>query len=91
MLARYPHLEDIPHFALEWEVRVRGGQRLAANLQKHWDDVLLFRRLATLRRDVPLAETLEDLRWKGVKREEFDRMCQQLGEDLEDAMRSRQY
>jgi hypothetical protein len=30
-----------------------------------WDDALLFRTLATLRLDVPVFETVEDLRWLG--------------------------
>jgi hypothetical protein len=32
-------------------------------------DALLYRTLATLRRDVPLTETLEDLRYRGVPKE----------------------
>ncbi len=87
ILSRYPHLEDIPHFALEWQVRVRGGQRLAGNLRKHWEKALLYRQLATLRRDVPLEEELEDLRWRGAHRADLDALCRQLGEpDLKEAV-----
>jgi 5'-3' exonuclease len=44
---------------------VRGADRLAATLRERLADVLLYRELATLRRDVPLRESLEDLRYRG--------------------------
>ncbi len=89
VLGRYPHLEDVPRFPLEWEVQVRGAQRLATNLRKHWDEALLYRRLATLRRDVPLQESLQDLRWKGARRRAFTALCERLGEpDLKDSVSS---
>ena len=65
VLAVYGRLEDIPDDAALWSVKVRGAAALAASLAEHRDDALLFRRLATLRTDVPLAESLEDLRWQG--------------------------
>jgi 5'-3' exonuclease len=65
VLAVYGRLEDIPDDAALWSVKVRGAAALAASLAEHRDDALLFRRLATLRTDVPLAESLEDLRWRG--------------------------
>ena len=42
-------------------------------------DALLFRQLATLRRDVPLPQTLDDLRWRGVPRERWLALCDELG------------
>jgi 5'-3' exonuclease len=79
VLARWPHLERIPPDPARWEVQVRGADRLAATLRDRMDDALLFRRLATLRRDVPLAESLEDLRWRGVPREPWLALCEELG------------
>jgi len=32
-----------------------------------------------LRRDVPLTEQLEDLRWRGVPRRRYEAFCQRLG------------
>ncbi|HKQ58288.1 MAG TPA: 5'-3' exonuclease H3TH domain-containing protein [Candidatus Eisenbacteria bacterium] len=79
LLARWKHLEAIPPEPAAWEVKVRGADRLAETLRNRMEEALLFRRLATLRLDVPLAETLEDLRWKGVPRERWLAFCDELG------------
>jgi 5'-3' exonuclease len=65
VLAEYRHLEAIPATAADWRVEVRGAETLAATLAAHRDDALLFRRLATLRTDVPLRESFAALRWRG--------------------------
>ena len=65
VLGEYEHLEAIPDDPRAWSVKVRGADALAARLREHRDDSLLFRRLATLRADVPLQESLDDLRWRG--------------------------
>ena len=78
LLAGYPHLEDIPERESEWRVNVRGAAALAASLREHRDEALLYRRLATLRTDVPLAEQLDDLRWRGARREELTALCAEL-------------
>jgi 5'-3' exonuclease len=79
VLARWQHLDAIPDDPARWQVKVRGAERLAATLTERLDDALLFRRLATLRRDVPLGETLDDLRWRGVPRESWSTFCDSLG------------
>ncbi len=55
------------------------AERLAQTLTDHREAVLLYRRLATLVEDVPLRETLEDLRWLGVHRRPFLLWCDSLG------------
>jgi len=77
MLGRYGHLERIPASAKDWEVPVRGAARLAAALEENRPLALLFRKLATLRTDVPVFKTVEDLRWRGPTAE-FERVAQQL-------------
>lgn len=79
LLARYRHLEKIPAEASAWEVEVRGGHSLAENLKAHRQEVLLYRTLATLRTDVPLKESLEDLRWKGIDRDRLEALVKELG------------
>ena len=79
VLARYPHLEDIPEDPELWEVDVRNARTLAAVLMDRWDDALLYRTLTTLRTDVPLTEELADLQWRGVRRDEFLSLCDRLG------------
>jgi 5'-3' exonuclease len=65
LLGRFLHLESIPLDGRGWPGSVRGADRLAATLRERLADVLLYRELATLRRDVPLRESLEDLRYRG--------------------------
>ena len=65
LLARFGHLENIPLDPRHWPEAVRGGDRLAHVLRERLADVFLYRELATLRRDVPLRESLEDLRYRG--------------------------
>jgi len=77
VLGRYGHLERIPASAKDWEVPVRGAARLAAVLEENRPLALLFRKLATLRTDVPVFKTVEDLRWRGPTAE-FERVAQQL-------------
>ena len=77
VLGRYAHLERIPVSHTQWEVAVRGAARLAAALEEHRELAMLFRRLATLRTDVPVG-TVDDLQWRGPT-PEFERVAQQLG------------
>jgi 5'-3' exonuclease len=66
VLARYLHLEAIPDDAAAWDVKVRGAPRLAERLAANREAARLYRTLATVRTDVPLAEGLDDLRWRGA-------------------------
>src|SRR5205085_7812643 len=61
LLARFVHLENVPLDGRGWPEAVRGADRLSQTLRDRLADVLLYRELATLRRDVPLPESLEDL------------------------------
>lgn len=65
VLGRYGTLEAVPEDPDAWEVKVRGAKKLSATLREGWDDALLFRTLATLRRDVEVFDTVDDLRWMG--------------------------
>lgn len=79
LLQRYLHLEQIPKQPREWPAGVRGALRLAAALEAAGEEVLLYRKLATLRRDVPLPEPLPALEWRGVPRAGFEAWCEKLG------------
>jgi 5'-3' exonuclease len=79
VLGRFEHLENIPERASEWGLPVTGAVRLAATLHERMDDALLYRTLAVLRTDVPLDESLDDLRWRGARRGAFEEMCDELG------------
>ena len=78
LLRVYGHLENIPPRARDWSVNVRGADTLAATLAASRELALLYKHLATLVRDVPLAESLDDLRWRGVPRERFEAWCREV-------------
>jgi 5'-3' exonuclease len=80
LLARFEKLEAIPRDPTRWGVPVRGALALAESLQACETEVLLYRELATLRRDVPLDESVEDLRFKGPRWAELEALCEELGE-----------
>jgi 5'-3' exonuclease len=80
LLSRYESLEAIPPSASAWTVQVRGAERLAATLAERREEALLYKRLATLREDVPLAESLADLEWRGARPELRD-LCARIGFD----------
>ena len=69
----------IPDLSSEWDVDVRGARSLAAGLAEHREEAELYKDLATLRLDVPLTESLADLRWDGVRRQDFQALCGELG------------
>jgi 5'-3' exonuclease len=79
VLGHYKTIEAIPDGAAEWAVKVRGRERLAAALADRREEAELYRRLATLRTDVPLAESLDDLRWTGPRRDDLERLCREIG------------
>jgi 5'-3' exonuclease len=63
-LSQYPHLEDIPKLWQDWHPSIRKARSLSESLLNGWNDALLFRTLATLRIDVPVFDSVDDLRWK---------------------------
>jgi 5'-3' exonuclease len=81
VLGVYGTLEAIPDRESEWRVAVRGAPALAASLREHREEAYLYRRLATLRTDAPLAEELDDLRWRGARKDELLALCRGIGDD----------
>jgi 5'-3' exonuclease len=79
LLARFVHLEDIPRDHARWPATIRRAAQLSRELQSQREAALLYRRLATLVNDVPLPESLEDLRWRGIPRGRFESWCADLG------------
>lgn len=80
VLSRYLHLEEIPKDCSQWDLPVRGALRMAESLFNSWSDALLFRDLATLRTDVPVFDSVDELRWKGA-RLDFASMAERLKAD----------
>lgn len=65
VLSQYLHLEAIPKNWQAWNPSIRRARPLAEALFNAWDEALLFRTLATLRPDVAVFDSIEDLRWAG--------------------------
>ena len=65
VLAKFMHLESIPHDCREWRVNAANAGALAATLRSEWERAVLFRTLATLRTDIALFDNVEQLRWNG--------------------------
>ena len=81
VLAVYGHIEAIPERESDWRVTVRGAASLAASLREHREEAYLYRRLATLRTDVPIAEDLDDLRWRGARRRALTALCREIDDE----------
>ena len=65
VLARYLHLEAIPDDWRTWRVNAAHPARLAHTLATEREQALLYRTLATLRTDIPLFDSVDDLGWQG--------------------------
>ena len=76
-LSKYLHVENIPKDWHEWDTSIHRARPLAESLFAAWDEALLYRTLATLRLDVPVFESVDDLRWTGP-RENFEQSCERL-------------
>jgi 5'-3' exonuclease len=81
VLGRYGRIEKVPDDAGQWSVRVRGAATLAANLSARRSEAALYKTLATLRTDVPLEESVDDLEWSGALRGEIEELCRALGDE----------
>ena len=79
LLAHYKHIEDIPRDAADWEVKVRGAAAAAESLNEHTSEARLYKDLTTLRTDVPMDASLDTLEWRGVDRELYEALCEDLG------------
>jgi 5'-3' exonuclease len=76
-LSQYAHLEDIPKDWRAWHASIKKARPLSESLFSAWDDALLFRTLATLRLDVPVFDTVDELRWQGP-RADFEDTCRRI-------------
>jgi 5'-3' exonuclease len=78
LLSKFGHIEEIPEDIEEWDMTAGRARRLAGNLADLREEAFLYRRLTTLRTDVPLEEGVDDLEWRGA-RDEFRQLCEELG------------
>jgi 5'-3' exonuclease len=77
VLAKFKHIESIPREPKKLPLSLGRATTLVENLQQNYEDALLFRELSTLRKDVPLKEDLNDLKWQGAY-PRLKKLCQEL-------------
>jgi 5'-3' exonuclease len=65
VLARYVHLESIPDDWRTWGVNATGAAALSRTLARERERAFLFRDLATLRTNIHLFDSIDELRWTG--------------------------
>ena len=65
VLAKFGHLEQIPADWKTWGVNASRPGMLAQTLERERERVLLFRDLATLRDDIGLFDSVDELKWGG--------------------------
>ncbi len=65
VLAKFGHLEHIPEDWRTWGVNCARPGALSITLEKDRDLAMLFKNLATLRTDVPVFDSVDDLEWHG--------------------------
>ena len=65
VLAKFGHIEAIPASSRDWQANVMNSAALADALLRQRELALLFRRLATLKSDIPLFKDVDELRWSG--------------------------
>jgi 5'-3' exonuclease len=78
VLRAHGSLEAIPDAVEAWAVQPRSAARLAQVLAAHRPEAALYKRLATLRTDVPLDTSLPALRWAGPA-PGFEAWCRRVG------------
>jgi 5'-3' exonuclease len=65
VLSRFGRLEAIPANARDWHVNVTNSKSLSEVFNSKRELAFLFRDLATLRTDLPLFATVDELLWRG--------------------------
>ena len=83
VLARYKHMESIPDDPGKWKVSSISPGRaasLAESLSQRREEAQLYKKLATVREDVPLTEKLKDLKWQGAY-PRLRELCHEMGDE----------
>ena len=77
VLSRYGHLEAVPKDWQNWHPSIRRARPQCESLFNDWEGAMLFRTLATLRLDLSVFETVDELRWRGAG-VAFEECCSRL-------------
>lgn len=78
ILSHFGRIDEVPFDAAEWDIDVRGAAKLALTLSEHFEEALLFRRIATVDLDAPVSATVDEMLWAGPQAG-FDQRCSAVG------------
>ena len=67
VLAKFGHIENIPADWRSWGVNCARPGALSITLEKDRELAMLFKDLATLRTDIPVFDSVDQLEWSGPK------------------------
>ncbi len=79
LVSKYGDIQSIYKNSKEWVEEVRGGERIKDFLDNNFEDIKLFKDLATLRLDVPLSSSINELVPKKIDNNRIDTFCKDLG------------
>lgn len=80
VLAKFNRIEEIPADPTTWGLKVRGAA-LSENLNAMREAAALYKRLATLRIDAPVEQSLGEMRWEGPDLSALEALCNEIGEN----------
>jgi 5'-3' exonuclease len=83
VLARFEHIKSIPREASQWQIpSISPGRAasLAESLAQRHEEAVLYLELSTLRKDVPIQENLNDLKWQGAY-PRLKKLCHEMGDE----------
>ena len=78
LIGRYATIDMIPIDYRLWDVNVRGAASLSKSLEESRDKAYLFKKLATLVRDIRIDESTDDLEWLCADPLLFPKLCNEL-------------
>jgi 5'-3' exonuclease len=81
VLSAHHTIEEIPDSVAQWKVKPRSAEKLSAVLARQRTSAMLYKQLATLRRDVPLTHSLAQLEFKGTPRATFVEWARRIGSE----------
>ena len=79
LVSKYGDIISIQKNSDEWVGEVRSGEKIRNALEEGMEEILLFKELATLRLDVPITSSINDLVPKEVNQIELNEFCSDLG------------
>ena len=78
LVSKFGDIISIQKNSDEWVGEVRSGEKIRNALEENMEEILLFKDLATLRLDVPITSSIDELLPKEINRIELDEFCSDL-------------